>query len=109
MPDRDLTTSALASVRGGPVGTAEAGPLAQALKALGDPVRLRLVSLVAASQDGEVTVGRLTDSVPVSAPTVSHHLGVLTRAGLLERRASGRQAYYALAEGRLDAVAEALR
>ena len=91
------------------MGTAAAEPLAQALKALGDPVRLRLLSLVAAADGGEVTVGRLTESVPVSAPTVSHHLGVLARAGLLERRARGREAYYALVDTRLDAVADALR
>jgi ArsR family transcriptional regulator len=73
-----------------PLTPAQAVDLAAAFKALGDPVRLRLFSLIASHPDGEACVCDLSGTFDVSQPTISHHLKVLREAGLLtsERRAS---------------------
>jgi ArsR family transcriptional regulator, arsenate/arsenite/antimonite-responsive transcriptional repressor len=86
----------------------EAADLARTLKALADPARLRLLSLVAAHADGEACVCDLTEPLGLSQPTVSHHLKVLVDAGLLTRDKRGVWAYYALVPGALDAVAAVL-
>nr|WP_245530284.1 metalloregulator ArsR/SmtB family transcription factor [Cellulomonas flavigena] len=83
--------------------------LARTFKALGDPARVQLLSLVAAHQDGEACVCDLTGPVGLAQPTVSHHLKVLVDAGLLTREQRGRWAYYSLAPGSLDHVAHGLR
>jgi ArsR family transcriptional regulator, arsenate/arsenite/antimonite-responsive transcriptional repressor len=69
---------------------AEAATLAPALKALGDPVRLQLMSMIASAPGGEICVCDLTPSFEVSGSTISHHLKTLREAGLVdaERRAS---------------------
>ena len=73
-----------------PLRAEQAVDMAGAFKALGDPVRLRLFSLIASHADGEACVCDLTGEFDVTQPTISHHLKVLRRAGLLtsERRAS---------------------
>ena len=86
------------------MGAADADSLARALKALADPARLRLISMVAAHEDSEACVCDLTDSLGLSQPTVSHHLKVLTDAGFLTRSKRGTWAYYRLTPGALDAV-----
>ena len=83
---------------------ADAAGLASTLKALADPVRLRLLSIVAAHEGGEACVCDLTEPVGLSQPTVSHHLKVLVDAGLLTRDKRGVWAYYALVPGAVDAV-----
>ena len=85
----------------------DAQTLARTLKALADPTRLRLVSLVAA-HGGEACVCDLTEPVGLSQPTVSHHLKVLVDAGLMSRDKRGVWAYYALVPGALDALAAVL-
>jgi ArsR family transcriptional regulator, arsenate/arsenite/antimonite-responsive transcriptional repressor len=75
---------------------AEAETLASGLKALADPARLRLISLVAAHEDAEACVCELTDPVGLSQPTVSHHLKILVEAGILIREQRGKWAYYRL-------------
>ncbi|WP_431921709.1 ArsR/SmtB family transcription factor [Nonomuraea jabiensis] len=84
-----------------PLGEADAAALARAFKALGDPVRLRIVSIVASHEGGEACVCDLTASFDVGQPTISHHLKVLKEAGLLtsERRASW--VYYRVVPDRL--------
>lgn len=82
--------------------------LAQRLKALADPTRLRLVSIVAASEGQEACVCDLTDPVGLSQPTVSHHLKLLVDAGFLSRTKRGTWSYYRLVPGSLDAVADLL-
>ncbi|WP_415854223.1 ArsR/SmtB family transcription factor [Sinomonas sp. G460-2] len=64
------------------------------LKALGDPVRLRLMSLVASHEGGEACVCDLNDAFDLSQPTISHHLKVLHEVGLLEREKRGVWVYY---------------
>ena len=83
---------------------ADAETLAASLKAIADPVRLRLISLVAAHEDGEACVCELTEPVALSQPTVSHHLKILVDAGVLTREQRGRWAYYRLAPDTLNAI-----
>ena len=78
------------------------------LKALADPVRLRLLELVATAPTGSVPAGDLGDSFDLSQPTISHHLKVLFEAGLLVRGRSGTQITYALGRAVLTEVAEVL-
>ncbi|HET6214059.1 MAG TPA: metalloregulator ArsR/SmtB family transcription factor [Micromonosporaceae bacterium] len=72
------------------ITAADAAELAPALKALGDPVRLQLLSMIASNPAGEICVCNLTPAFDLSGPTISHHLKVLREAGLVssERRAS---------------------
>lgn len=87
------------------ISPAEAGTLAGALKALADPARLRLISLVAAHDDQEACVCDLTEPVGLSQPTVSHHLKLLVDAGILTRQQRGKWAYYRLVPDTLDEIA----
>ena len=91
-------------VAGDVMSAPDAVALATTLKALADPMRLRLLSIIAAHEGGEACVCDLTDPVGLSQPTVSHHLKVLVDAGLLTREKRGVWAYYALVPGALDAV-----
>jgi ArsR family transcriptional regulator len=90
-----------------PLSAGDAQTLARTVKALADPTRLRLVSLVAA-HGGEACVCDLTEPVGLSQPTVSHHLKVLVDAGLMAREKRGVWAYYSLVPGSLDALARVL-
>lgn len=90
---------------GGMLDTATAERLAGVFRALAEPTRLRLVSLIAAHDGAEACVCDLTDPVGLSQPTVSHHLRTLVDAGLLTREQRGRWAYYRLVPGALDALA----
>ena len=75
------------------------------LKALADPVRLRLLSLVASHEGGEACVCDLNDAFELSQPTISHHLKVLHEAGLLEREKRGVWVYYRSSPDALAALA----
>ncbi|MDI2098807.1 metalloregulator ArsR/SmtB family transcription factor [Ruicaihuangia caeni] len=86
----------------------QAEDLARSLKALADPARLRLISMVAASKDSEACVCDLTEPLGLSQPTVSHHLKVLTDAGYLTRSQRGTWAYYRLVPGALDSISRLL-
>ena len=94
---------------GEPLGAADAARFARTLKAIADPARLRLLSMVAAHEGAEACVCDLTEPLGLSQPTVSHHLKVLVEAGLLTRDKRGVWAFYALVPGALDAVADVLR
>ncbi len=74
-------------------------------RSLGEPTRLRLVSLIAGHEGAEACVCELTAPVGLSQPTVSHHLKILVEAGLLERAQRGKWAYYRLVPAALDALA----
>jgi ArsR family transcriptional regulator len=78
----------------GPLSREQAGQVAPLLKALGDPVRLRLMSLVASRPGGEACVCDLTAGFDLSQPTISHHLKVLHEEGLLDRDKRGVWVYY---------------
>lgn len=91
-----------------PLSAAEAEQLATTMKALADPTRLRLLSIVAASDGAEACVCDLTEPVGLSQPTVSHHLKILTNAGFLTRSKRGTWAYFALVPGALDRISQFL-
>ena len=80
----------------------QAERVAPLLKALADPVRLRLMSLVASHEGGEACVCDLGDAFDLSQPTISHHLKVLHEVGLLDRSKRGVWVYY---RARTDALA----
>ncbi|HVB46298.1 MAG TPA: metalloregulator ArsR/SmtB family transcription factor [Streptosporangiaceae bacterium] len=77
-----------------PLSRARAEQVAPLLKALADPVRLRLMSLVASHAGGEACVCDLADAFDLSQPTISHHLKVLHESGLLDREKRGVWVYY---------------
>ena len=96
-------------VTGGVLAVEAAERLARVFKALGDPTRVRLLSLIAAHADDEACVCDLTGPVGLSQPTVSHHLKQLVEAGLITREQRGKWAYYRVAQTALDAQADTLR
>ncbi|MCB0995189.1 MAG: helix-turn-helix transcriptional regulator [Acidimicrobiales bacterium] len=102
---QELCCSSLLSA---PLDEDAAVELAAVLKALADPVRLRLVSLVAASAAGELCACELPELVDRSQPTTSHHLSQLVKAGILEREQRGKWAWFRLRQQRLDALAALL-
>jgi ArsR family transcriptional regulator len=91
-----------------PLTSDQAARLAPLLKALADPVRLRLVSLVAAHEGGEACVCDLNEAFDLSQPTISHHLKVLHEAGLLERSKRGVWVHYRVRADVLADLAELL-
>jgi ArsR family transcriptional regulator len=108
LPVTDVTTACCAPLVREPLSAEDAEQLAHTMKALADPTRLRLLSIVAASEGAEACVCDLIDPVGLSQPTVSHHLKVLTEAGFLTRSKRGTWAYYALVPGALDRVSQLL-
>jgi ArsR family transcriptional regulator, arsenate/arsenite/antimonite-responsive transcriptional repressor len=91
------------------MGRAQAEATAYLLKAVADPVRLRLLSLIRSSKGQEACVCDLTPAVGLSQPTVSHHLKVLTEAGLVTRERRGTWAWFRLVPARLDDLAAIFR
>lgn len=87
---------------------ADANALAGVLKALADPARLRLLSIIASSPDGEACACDLPGPVARSQPTVSHHLSQLVRAGILTREQRGKWAWFRVDNDRLAAVCRGL-
>jgi ArsR family transcriptional regulator len=88
-----------------PIGDGAATTLARVFKALGDPVRLRLVSLIGAHEGGEVCVCELTEAFDLSQPTISHHLKVLRDAGIIDGERRGTWVYYWLVPATLVRMA----
>lgn len=80
--------------------------LAKGFKALGDPIRLRLLSLIASRKGGEVCVCELTDAFTVTGPTISHHLRVLREAGLIDCQRRGTWVYYWVLPAKLTALSQ---
>ena len=88
-----------------PLSAEQAEQVSTLLKALADPVRLRLMSLVLSHEGGEACVCDLTDPFDLSQPTISHHLKVLHEAGLLDRDKRGVWVYYTARQEALDSIA----
>ena len=99
------TMSCCDPLTGDAMSQADAESVALALKAVADPARLRILSMVAAHANAEACVCDLQAPLGLSQPTVSHHLKVLVEAGFLSRSKRGTWAYYALVPGALDSVA----
>lgn len=91
-----------------PLGEAAAAELARVFKALGDPARLRLISLIGAHQGGEVCVCDLTAAFDLTQPTISHHLKVLREAGIIDSERRGTWVYYRLVPDALESLATLL-
>ena len=87
-----------------PLSADQADGISPLLKALADPVRLRLLSLVASHAEGEACVCDLNDAFDLSQPTISHHLKVLHEVGLLERSKRGVWVYYKVEANVLDSL-----
>ena len=92
----------------GPLDAGEAERLAAALKAIADPARLRLLSLIQAQPSGEACVCHLTEPLGLSQPTVSYHLKVLLDSGLVARERRASWAYYSVVPGALAGLREIL-
>ncbi len=109
-PDRTALDGELCcpSLVGVAIDTGRAEELARVFKALGDPTRVRLVSLISAYEGGEACVCDLTAPVGLSQGTVSHHLKQLVDAGLLTREQRGRWSFYRVVDHALEQIAAAL-
>jgi len=108
LPLLDDLAACCSPVTGGVIDTVGADRLAHMFKALGDPTRVRLLSLIAAHANGEACICDLTEPVGLSQPTVSHHMKQLVDAGLVTREQRGKWAYYRVVDETLSALADAL-
>ena len=90
------------------LGRDDALALATAFKAIADPGRLQLLSFIARQPDAEACVCNLVEPLGLSQPTVSHHLRVLSEAGLLERERRGTWMFYRLVPDRVEALRQVL-
>ncbi|MBX9921969.1 MAG: metalloregulator ArsR/SmtB family transcription factor [Mycolicibacterium frederiksbergense] len=101
-------TACCSPLTGGALDSAAAERLASVFKALGDPARVKLVSLIAASEGGEACICDLTGPLGLSQPTVSHHMRMLVDVGLVSREQRGKWAYYRVISEALDRIAAAV-
>ena len=113
MPSTTFSTtppavSACGSAPQVPMPRHEAERHATLLKAVADPVRLQLLSIIRASENREACVCDMTEAVGLSQPTVSHHLKIMTEAGLLRRERRGTWAWFSLVPERLSDITRAL-
>lgn len=109
LPLLDAAQACCSPVTGGELRAEDAEQLARMFKALGDPTRVRLLSLIAAQPDREACICDLVDPVGLSQPTVSHHMKQLVDAGLVVREQRGRWAFYRVVNETLMALSGALR
>lgn len=104
MSDEPCATTLLAA----PMARDEAEQLARLLKAIADPARLQVMSLLRSAEAGEACVCDLTTPLGLSQSTVSHHLKILADAGLVRRERRGTWAYYSLAPEGMAAISDVL-
>jgi ArsR family transcriptional regulator, arsenate/arsenite/antimonite-responsive transcriptional repressor len=104
-PDAD---ACCATVTGGALDGEQAEQIARTFKALGDPTRVKLLSLIAAADGAEACICDLTAPVGLSQPTVSHHMKQLVEAGLATREQRGKWAFYRVVDGALENAARSL-
>jgi ArsR family transcriptional regulator, arsenate/arsenite/antimonite-responsive transcriptional repressor len=93
---------------GGPLDRDEAERLSRTLKAVADPARLQVLSILRSRPDGEACACDLVEPLGLAQPTVSHHLKVLYQAGLLEREKRATWVHYRLPDDRLPSICQAL-
>jgi ArsR family transcriptional regulator len=96
------------SVLAAPLAFGEATELATGFSALGDPVRLRLLSMLAAAPDGELCVCEFIEPLGKSQGTISHHLRILGEAGLVHGDRRGKWVWYSLDRHRLASLRKAI-
>ncbi|MGW0891532.1 ArsR/SmtB family transcription factor [Saccharopolyspora sp. NPDC002578] len=105
---RDEAEPCASAVMREPLTVDQAADLAKVFKAIGEPVRLRLLSLIASHAGGEACVCDLTDAFELSGPTISHHLKVLREAGVIEGDRRGTWIYYRVNSDTLRLLSESL-
>ncbi|GAA1169614.1 Rv2640c family ArsR-like transcriptional regulator [Ornithinimicrobium humiphilum] len=108
VPAQPEVAQCCAPLRATTLGAGEAAELARRFAALGDPVRLRLLSLLATSTDGAVCACDLVEPVGKSQPTVSHHLKILREAGLVTSERRGTNVWYAAVPAAIESLRETL-
>ncbi|MGI5456458.1 ArsR/SmtB family transcription factor [Streptomyces sp. CA-249302] len=107
---QDAEAACCPGVAAAPLDDERAAELAKVFKALGDPVRLRLLSMIASrGEGGEVCVCELTPAFELSQPTISHHLKLLRQAGLIDCERRGTWVYYWALPAALDQLAGFLK
>jgi len=89
-----------------PLERKQAEELTRLLKAIADPTRLQILSLINAQPDGRACVCDLAEAISVSQPTISHHLKTLTSVGLLEREKRGTWAWYSINQQQWQSLAD---
>lgn len=92
-----------------PLARSSAEELARTLRAVADPTRLQLLSIVLGSADGRATVGQVADALGLRQPTVTHHARILVEDGLLVREREGKYVWLSVAADRLAAIEDLLR
>ncbi|WP_104138069.1 helix-turn-helix transcriptional regulator [Cryobacterium sp. Y62] len=92
-----------------PLDRTAAEVLARTLRAVADPTRLQLLSMIAGAVSGEVTVGDLATTLGMTQPTITHHLRIMVDDGLLVRDQRGRQVWHSIAASRKSAILDLLR
>ena len=102
---------ALCCIRPGsaPLARSDADALAATLKAVADPVRLQIISALRCADGMSLCACDIAPALDVSQPTMSHHLKILTEAGILTRERKGSWAWFTLVPARLEEIAAALR
>jgi ArsR family transcriptional regulator len=105
----DALAACCSPVTGGIVSDETAETLARMFKAISDPTRVRLLSMIAAAPEGEACICDMTAPVGLTQPTVSHHMKVLVEAGLATREQRGKWAYYRVAPDVLRSLSAALQ
>ena len=108
MVELTATAGCCAPLAREPLTVDQAVELARVFKALGDPVRLRLLSLIASHEGGEACVCDLSDVFELTGPTISHHLKVLREAGLITGERRGTWVYYRVHPDALRSVSQVL-
>jgi ArsR family transcriptional regulator len=96
------------SVLTAPLAADDAVEVAKGFSALGDPVRLRVLSMLAAAPTGEICVCEFVEPLGKTQGTISHHLKILGEAGLVRGERRGKWVWYSLDRARLDALKEAI-
>lgn len=92
-----------------PLLRADAEGLARTLRAVADPTRLQLLSVVIGSTEGRATIGQLADALGLRQPTVTHHARILVEDGVMHRERVGKFVWLSIAPDRLPAIADLLR
>ncbi|MGW4483815.1 ArsR/SmtB family transcription factor [Amycolatopsis sp. NPDC004368] len=105
----DQSAACCATLSSTPLDPAGATELAKVFKALGDPVRLRLLSMIASRKGGETCVCELTPAFDLAQPTISHHLKLLRQAGLIDCERRGTWVYYWVVPSTMERLAGVLR
>jgi ArsR family transcriptional regulator len=105
---RNAVAQCCPSLLAAPLDAADAAVLASGFSALSDPVRLRVLSILAASPEGEVCVCEFVEPLGKSQPTISHHMKILSEAGLVQGERRGKWVWYSLDHARLAELRAAL-